>query len=155
MKELTHQQNLTIKQLEEESLAKSNKICSLTSPEGKASLSLSSRASLHLSSHLASRYTQLPAPVPRQGVGQVDTNRMIKKKVEQITEEREFWKRHFRIAEGRISEMREKNNSFKPQDFTPLQEISLNREPESLYLKKLLEENLELKLKLAKQGKSN
>ena len=54
MKELTRQQNLTIKQLEEESLAKSNKICSLANPEGKASLSLSSRPSLHLSSHLAS-----------------------------------------------------------------------------------------------------
>jgi len=73
--------------------------------------------------------------------------------MEQITEERNFWKRHFQLAEGRISDLRNERNKFQPQQMSPLQEISINKEPESLYLKKLLEENLDLKLKLAKQKK--
>merc|ERR1719470_114643 len=156
LKELSKQQSLTIKQLEEESLSKSNKISSLICTDGKANLCLGSnkRPTLHLSSHLpssTSRYTQ--PPMHRQVTGMVDTNRLMQKKVEQITEERNFWKRHFQLAEGRISDLINERNNFQPQHAPPLQEISINKEPESLYLKKLLEENLDLKSKLSKQNK--
>ena len=38
-----------------------------------------------------------------------------KEKVDQITEERNFWKRHFQLAEGRISDLLNERNNFQPQ----------------------------------------
>ena len=154
LKLLTSQQNLTIKELEKESLAKSNKISALINMEGKATLLVnSSRPTVHLSSHLPSNTSRYRQPATLKQGGLVDTSKMMQKKVEQIADERNFWKRHFQLAEGRISDLKNEKNKFQPQLVSPLQEISINKEPESLYLKKLLEENLDLKLRLAKHQK--
>ena len=78
--------------------------------------------------------------------------KMAEKKLLQLQQEVDHWKRHFEAAQAKLrdSGRKEKAAAFLPS--SPLQDISVNKEPESLYLRRLLEENMHLKLQLAKEG---
>ena len=59
-----------------------------------------------------------------------------------------YWKRHFNMAESKIADLiKEKNRQPSPLKTHPDSNIT---DTESLYLKKLLEENLDLKMKIDK-----
>ena len=84
--------------------------------------------------------------------GAANTMKMAEKKLLQLQQEVDHWKRHFEAAQEKLrdSGRKEKVAAFLPS--SPLQDISVNKEPESLYLRRLLEENMHLKLQLAREG---
>ena len=69
--------------------------------------------------------------------------------MQQLANEVQFWKRHFDMAESRISDMIKEKNSSKSMPLKMNLDQSI-KDTESLYLKKLLDENLDLKMKLDK-----
>ena len=70
-------------------------------------------------------------------------------RLQQLSIEVQFWKRHFNMAESRISDLIKEKNSTKSMPLKMNLDQSI-KDTESLYLKKLLDENLDLKLKLDK-----
>ena len=103
LKLLTGQQRLTIGRLEEESIKKSDRINSLVGVESRAGRLTSSR---QMRSASAASFR------PRSSIQSVlDTNNIKNNKIEQLRSEVEYWKRHFNLAEEKISKL-EKENSY-------------------------------------------
>ena len=70
-------------------------------------------------------------------------------RLQQLSIEVQFWKRHFNMAESRISDLIKEKNGTKSMPLKMNLDQSI-KDTESLYLKKVLDENLDLKLKLDK-----
>jgi len=142
---LTTQQNITIKKLQEESIAKSDKISAMM---GAEDLSRDFHGNLTMTRQLRSiapaNYRSKPTPKSNLEPSVVKDNRL-----QQLSIEVQFWKRHFNMAESRISDLIKEKNSTKSMPLKMNLDQSI-KDTESLYLKKLLDENLDLKLKLDK-----
>ena len=141
-KMLTSQQSLTIRRLQEEGIAKADRITELLTREARDTRGLltMTRGLRHIGP------TQLPVnPPPRPAL---DPSNIRDSKMQQLINEVQYWKRHFNLAEEKIGELREEKVALQSSPLKPLSENI--RDPESLYLKKLLEENSDLKLKLNK-----
>ena len=149
LKLLTGQQRLTIGRLETESINKSDRISSLLGADKKTARLTTSRQV---------RSASAAAFRPRSSIQSVlETNNIKNKKVEQLTAEVEYWQRHFNLAEEKITKLEKENSSLKSKNLhgnSPLQK-GLNGEGESIFLKKLLEENSVLKLRLENLTKSS
>ena len=149
LKLLTGQQRLTIGRLEAESISKSDRISSLLGADKKPGRLTTSRQV---------RSASAAAFRPRSSIQSVlETNDIKNKKIEQLTAEVEFWQRHFNLAEEKITKLEKENSSLKSKNLQanlPLQK-GLNGEEESIFLKKLLEENSVLKLRLETLKKSS
>ena len=78
-----------------------------------------------------------------------DPNVVKDNRMQQLTNEVQFWKRHFNMAESRISDLIKEKTSSKSMPLKMNLDQSI-KDTESLYLKKLLDENLDLKMKLDK-----
>ena len=149
LKLLTGQQRLTIGRLEAESISKSDRISSLLGADQKPGRLTTSRPV---------RSASAAAFRPRSSIQTVlETNNIKNKKIEQLTAEVEYWQRHFNLAEEKITKLEKENSSLKSKNLQsnlPLQK-GLNGEEESIFLKKLLEENSVLKLRLENLNKSS
>lgn len=159
LKMLNSQQSLAIKKLEMDSLEKSKKIIHLQNVSGKASITTASdkilRPKMHLSSHIASaRYTGPTVTKPRsQNPQTLDLLKLAENKIQQLLLDKDFLKKRISIAETQICKMQKHSEIVDHEKVEPLKEMGSNNAPESLYLKSLLKENLELKHKLAKLPK--
>ena len=143
LKLLTGQQRLTIGRLEAESISKSDRISSLLGADKKPGRLTTSRQV---------RSASAAAFRPRSSIQSVlETNDIKNKKIEQLTAEVEFWQRHFNLAEEKITKLEKENSSLKSKNL----QKGLNGEEESIFLKKLLEENSVLKLRLETLKKSS
>ena len=149
LKLLTGQQRLTIGKLEDESISKSDRISSLLGADKKPGRLTTSRQM---------RSASAAAFRPKSSIQSVlETNNIKNKKIEQLTAEVEYWQRHFNLAEEKITKLEKENSSLKSKSLqanSPLQK-GLNGEGESIFLKKLLEENSVLKLRLETLEKSS
>ena len=146
-KMLTSQQSLTIRRLQEEGIAKADRITSLlTRGAGDT------RGSLTMTRHLRSiGPSELPVnPLPRPAL---DPSNIRDSKMQQLINEVQYWKRHFNLAEEKIVELKDEKVALQTSPLRPLNENT--RDPESLYMKKLLEENSDLKMKLHKLKSQN
>ena len=149
LKLLTGQQRLTIGRLEGESISKSDRISSLLGADKRPARLTTSRQV---------RSASAAAFRPRASIQTVlETNTIKNKKIEQLTAEVEFWQRHFNLAEEKIAKLEKENSRLKSQNLqanSPLQK-GLDGDGESIFLKKLLEENSVLKLRLETLQKSS
>jgi len=162
LKQLCQHQANTISGLHKESSLKSQKILQLQKLSGRAAVSVETgnvfQPKMLLSSVLSSQrstttHSDRQARPPAQAV--IDTAKMAEKKILQLQEEKDFWRRHFESADLDLKELRSKIEKL------PLKEISINisdnvnkiaeeeeEENGGTYVKKLLEENIQLKEKI-------
>jgi len=145
LKLLTTQQSLTIKKLQEESSAKSDKISELMGVDNK-SRSFHGNMTMTRQIRTISSSNFHPRPIVKSSL---DPKTIQESKLQQLSNEVQFWKRQFNNAESRITDLSKEKSNLKSK---PLQTVSENnlKDTESLYLKKLLDENLDLKLKIEK-----
>jgi hypothetical protein len=99
------------------------------------------------------------AAAAHQRLHPVDAMQTAEKRIQQLCEERDFWRRHFSLAEQRadrldqeMKALRAKDSLIKPPPSAPpLKEVDLNAtDAESLFVRNLLKENIELKQEVAR-----
>lgn len=146
-KMLTSQQSLTIRRLQEEGIAKADRITELLSGGAR-----DTRGSMTMTRQLRNiGPSQLQVnPLPRSAL---DPSHIRDSKMQQLINEVQYWKRHFNLAEEKIVELKNQKVALETAPLKPLTDNV--RDPESLYLKKLLEENSDLKMKLNKFKSQN
>ena len=147
LKMLTSHQSLTIKRLQEEGIAKADRITALLGADTRGV-----HGSLAMTRGLRSIGPSqlLTSPLPRPAL---DPSNIRDSKMQQLINEVQYWKRHFNLAEEKLEELKKEKATLESSPLKPLSENI--RDPESLYLKKVLEENSDLKMKLNKVKSQN
>jgi hypothetical protein len=161
---LTRHQASTLQALQEESFQKSQRILQLQNTTGKAAISADSshvlRPKMRLASEIAAgAKSGLAAAAHHQRLHPVDAMQTAEKRIQQLCEERDFWRRHFSLAEQRADRLDQENKMLRakesliklPHSAPPLKQVDLNAtDAESLFVRNLLKENIELKQEVAR-----
>ena len=125
LKMLTSHQSLTIKRLQEEGIAKADRITALLGADTRGV-----HGSLAMTRGLRSiGPSQLhTSPLPRPAL---DPSNIRDSKMQQLINEVQYWKRHFNLAEEKLEELKKEKVTL---ELSPLKPLSENiRDPESLY----------------------
>ena len=163
---LTRHQAATVQALQEESFNKSQRLLELQRAAGKAAISADSghvlRPKMRLATEVAAASKATAAStIPAQKLHPVDAMQTAEKRLVQLGEERDYWRRHFTLADRRAAALVQELQEFKsakaqqmstlPASTGPLKEVDLNAtDAESLFVRNLLKENVELKQELAR-----
>jgi hypothetical protein len=168
---LIGQQAASLRTLRDESHQKSQRLLDLQRAGGKAAVAVDSSHVLRPKMRQSSAVASSKAPSQRQQpLPPVDMEaaQMAAKRLDKLREERDYWRRHFELAEkraaalaGELEEVKAAASKAAAQQHTatsssvPLKEIDLNStDAESLFVKNLLRENVELKQEVARLAAS-
>jgi hypothetical protein len=166
---LTRHQASTLQALQEESFQKSQRILHLQNTTGKAAISSDSshilRPKMRLASEIAAAGAKSGlAAAAHQRLHPVDAMQTAEKRIQQLCEERDFWRRHFSLAEQRADRLDQETKALRakesfiklPPSAPPLKQVDLNAtDAESLFVRNLLKENIELKQEVARLSGSS
>ncbi len=166
---LTRHQASTLQALQEESFLKSQRILQLQNTTGKAAISSDSshvlRPKMRLAAEIAAAGAKSGlAAAPHQRLHPVDAMQTAEKRIQQLCDERDFWRRHFSLAEQRADRLDQENKAMRakesliklPPSAPPLKAVDLNAtDAESLFVRNLLKENIELKQEVARLSGSS